>query len=73
MDSNVYTDPAVIQEAQNVVPLKINVETYPEMAERYDVSALPVIVWLDSAGNERGRQRGPANAAEMLSLMQRYR
>jgi len=73
MDSNVYTDPAVIQEAQNVVPLKINVATYPDVAGRYNVGGLPVILWLDSAGNERGRQSGALGAAELLPMMQRYR
>ena len=73
MDANVYTDPAVIQEAQNVVPLKINVGTFPDLAERYKVEALPALVWLDSAGQERGRHDGSADAAELLPLMQRYR
>ena len=73
MDSNVYTDPAVIQEAQNVVPLKINVGTFPDLAERYNVGGLPVIVWMDSASVERGRHSGAASAAELLPLMQQYR
>ena len=73
MDSNVYTDPAIVQEAQNVVPLKVNVDTFPDLAGRYKVEALPSIVWIDNGGNERGRQAGAVSAAELLPLMQRYR
>ena len=73
MDSNVYTDPAVIQESQSVVMAKVNVGSCPEVSSRYNIDALPTIVWMDSNGAERGRQTGALEAAELVPLMQRYR
>ena len=73
MDSNVYTDPAVIQESQNVVMVKVNVGSFPEVAERYNVSGLPTLIWMDSSGIERGRHMGALPANELVPLMQQYR
>ena len=73
MDANVYTDPAVIQESQNFVTLKVNAGTVAELPDRYNVNGLPTIIWMDSAGVERGRQEGAVDANQLISLMQRYR
>lgn len=73
MDSNTYADPAVIQESQNVVMVKINVDNQPDVATRYSASSLPTIVWMDANGVERGRTVGAGDISSFLGLMQQYR
>ena len=73
LDKETWPDPAVAQEAQNVVAVKVNVDNDSESASRYRIGALPSIVWMDSNGNEKGRISGFVSPQEMLGLMQRYR
>jgi thiol:disulfide interchange protein len=73
LDAQTWPDPAVSQEAQNVVAVKVNVDADSESASRYRIGAIPCIVWMDSNGNEKGRVSGFVSPQEMLGLMQRYR
>ncbi len=73
MDSNTYTAPDVISESQNFVPLKVNAEYHPDLAQRYQVSSFPTIIWTDGDGNERRRQEGSMDASEMVTAMQAAR
>ena len=73
MDENTYPDASIVQESLNVVPVKINVDNFPDLAQRYSVTGYPTIVWMDASGTERGRIMGGMSAAELLPLMQQYR
>ena len=73
MDENTYPDASIVQESQNVVPVKINADNFPGLVQRYNVTGYPTIVWMDASGTERGRIMGGMSAAELLPLMQQYR
>jgi thioredoxin-related protein len=73
MDSSVYPDQSVMNEVQNFIPVKINVDQQPALAQRYGVSSIPAIVWLDSNGNERKRVVGGYPPAEFVVMMQSAR
>ncbi|RYG68843.1 DUF255 domain-containing protein, partial [bacterium] len=41
LDAKVYTDPQIIAEAQNFVPIKINAEAQLDLARQYNISKYP--------------------------------
>lgn len=73
MDAETYPDATIVQEAQNIVPVKINVDNFPALAQRYSITGLPTLVWMDGNGVERGRITGGLSAQELLPLMQQHR
>jgi thiol:disulfide interchange protein len=73
MDSDVYPDPAVIAETQNVVPVKINAEVRTDLAQRYSVNSYPTFIWMDGACAERYRISSGFSPASFLSVMQQNR
>lgn len=70
MDREVYGRAPIIAEAQNIVPLKINAESQPQIAQRYNIQKYPTIVWTDAAGNEKHRSDGGLNGYELYQAMQ---
>ncbi|MBV9864017.1 MAG: thioredoxin family protein [Abitibacteriaceae bacterium] len=70
MDSNTYTNQAVINEAQNFISVKVNADTQLPLSEQYRIEAVPTIVWLDSSGNERKRDVGGYSPADFVTEMQ---
>lgn len=73
MDSSVYPDQLVMNEAQNFIPVKINIYQQPAAAVRYNVSSVPTVVWLDSNGHERKRLVGTCSPTEFVAMMQTAR
>ncbi len=73
LDQYTWPDPAIAQEAQNVIAVKVNVDNDTEAASRYSIGSIPCIVWMDSNGGEKGRTTGFLGPQEMLPLMQQYR
>jgi thiol:disulfide interchange protein DsbD len=73
LDQYTWPDPAVAQEAQNVIAVKVNVDNDTEAARRYSIGPIPCIIWMDSNGGEKGRTTGFLGPQEMLPLMQQYR
>ncbi len=73
MDAQTFPDPSIVQEAQNVVPVKINVDNVPDLAQRYSITGLPTLVWINGDGTERGRITGGLSADQLLPIMQQYR
>ncbi|HEX9995722.1 MAG TPA: thioredoxin family protein [Abditibacterium sp.] len=71
MDKEVYWRPGIVEAAQKFVPLKINADTYPQIAERYKVQKFPTLVWTDSYGNEKSRNDGSLAGPELFAAMQR--
>lgn len=73
MDSNTYTAPDVINLTQDFVPLKVNAEYHPEIAQRYHVTRFPTVIWTDGEGNERRREERSLDASAMVIAMQAAR
>lgn len=73
LDNNVYSLPQIAAEAQNIVPVKINAEGQPDLAQRYNITKFPTIVWTDSAGNEKFRQVGGSSPYDFFNTMQQNR
>lgn len=73
LDQQTWPDPAVAQEAQNVISVKVDVDANPNAARNYRIGPIPTILWLDSNGGEKGRITGFIGPQEMLGLMQQYR
>lgn len=70
MDREVYGRAPIIAQAQNIVPVKINAEGEPLLAQRYNVTKYPTIVWMDAAGNEKHRADGSLNGYELYQAME---
>jgi thioredoxin-related protein len=55
LDSDVYTNPSVIQNMEKVVPVKVNAEKEGvSLAKKYNVTAYPTILFLNSDGTVIG-------------------
>ena len=71
MDKEIYWRPGIVEAAQKFVPLKINAETYPQIAEKYGIKKYPSLVWTDPNGNEKSRNDGSLGGPELFAAMQR--
>ena len=72
LDEQTWVDPSVIQQAQSVITVKVDVDANAAAAQRYRIGPIPCVVWMDANGNEKGRSVGAIGPQEMLSLMQKY-
>jgi thioredoxin-related protein len=50
LDRQTYPNSKVVDLAQKFIPVKINVDKQPEVARKYNVSGIPVILFLDASG-----------------------
>ena len=50
MDKEVYTDPDVIAQSQNWVSVKIDGEKRPDVAQAYNVTGYPTILFVENSG-----------------------
>jgi thioredoxin-related protein len=67
LDQNTYTDPAVVQKAQEFVAVRVNTEGSHkelEVAVRYHVTSLPTIVFVSPEGRQLGRVNGYQGAGQ---------
>ncbi|HKQ61077.1 MAG TPA: thioredoxin domain-containing protein [Candidatus Polarisedimenticolaceae bacterium] len=74
MESRVYSDPAVIEAARGFVTLKLDADVHENLVSRYEVEALPTLLFLDGEGQELGRIEGRIGAGplrERLEQVQR--
>lgn len=69
LDAEVYTDIGVIAESVNFISVKINAEKESDLAQKYQVSGFPTILWLDANGTPIERLPGYTDAPEFLKLM----
>lgn len=68
LDAVTWKDPAVVSWLEaNAVPLKIDAERNPELAERFMVEAYPTLVFLDPSGREVLRVLGFRDPAAFLA------
>lgn len=54
LDDRTYPDKSVVKFAEQVVPLKIDMDKQGKIGEKYGVSGTPTIMFLDSNGKFLG-------------------
>ncbi|MFO7991105.1 MAG: thioredoxin family protein [Thermoplasmata archaeon] len=69
MEEEVYTDPAVIENAGNFVCVKINTEIDDERADDLNISSEPTIGFLSPDEEELEREEGYIEAQGLIDLM----
>jgi thiol:disulfide interchange protein len=71
LDTNIYTAPAVIQESENFISVRIDVDKNMATAQQYQIGPIPTIIFLDENGKQIVRYEGaPAEAETFLEWMQ---
>ena len=58
MDQKTYPNTKVVDLAQKLIPVKINTDKQPEVAKKYNISGIPVIIFVDDKGTEFHRIEG---------------
>jgi thiol:disulfide interchange protein len=51
LDAETYTARVVIDQSKDFVNVKVNAEKRNDLAEKYQISEFPHIIWIDSDGN----------------------
>jgi len=70
MDKDVYTDPKVIAAVNGrIVPVRIHFDLQKDLSRKYNVPALPYIVFTNSNGTELMYHRGILNAEELTAVI----
>ena len=70
LDQETYTDAQVIETSKKLVCVKIDVDQQPKVAEKYDVSGIPTIIFFKPNGSVLKRNTGFVDAKEMLAMME---
>jgi thiol:disulfide interchange protein len=73
MEASTWPDASVAQEAQNFISVKINADSESALQQRYNITGLPTILFLNADGSEKGRAIGGHSPQDILPLMQQYR
>jgi thioredoxin len=63
LDRQIYPAAPVVQEAQNFVSVKVDVDQQKDLAMKYQIQAMPTIVFLDASGREVHRTQGVSDQA----------
>ena len=58
LDAQIYPARPVVEEAQNFISVKIDVDKEQSLAMKYQIQAMPTIVFLDASGQEVHRTQG---------------
>jgi len=69
MDKEVFTQQAIIEEAQNFVFVKVNGEERTDLVRAFDVKGFPNFIWIDNRGDIIHRLNTGALAPEFLENM----
>src|SRR5689334_7710677 len=69
MEKEVYSTAEFQQASERFLPVKIDFDRKTALARKYNVEALPTIVFADSYGNELFRYRGYVGAKTLLELV----
>ncbi len=70
LDKNVFPQPEVVEAiARNYVPVKVHVDTTPQIAKHYQVQAWPTDLYLTAAGLEIHRSVTPQQPDAYVSLL----
>jgi len=70
MLATTYKDKAVVaRAARQFVPVLIDVDKQPKIQEKYNVSAIPTVIFLDGSGKVLHRSTGYHDAKAFLKMM----
>jgi thiol:disulfide interchange protein len=69
LDSDTYTDSAVIDLSTKFVCVKVNADKFPDIAKSYKIEGYPTIVFTDSSAAEIHRQVGYQGPKEFAQTM----
>ena len=64
-----YVDPKVVDRAKKFVPVLLDKDKAADVAAKYKIEAIPVVIFLDAKGNVLARGDGYKDAGAMLALM----
>jgi thiol-disulfide isomerase/thioredoxin len=71
MDADVYSDPALIAAfGKKMVGVRIHFDLQPDLVKKFNVPALPYLIFTDSYGTELLHQRGLIEAADLMAVIQ---
>jgi thioredoxin-related protein len=75
LDVMVYNESEVIEELGNVLTFKVDVDKmeYKALKEKFNISVLPTLVWLDDQGRELDRFTGYQNKDQFLEIIRSIR
>lgn len=69
MLSTTYKDKRVVSRAKKFVPILIDVDKQPKLAQKYNIDAIPAVIFLDAKGKVLRQESGYHDANEFLKLM----
>jgi thioredoxin-like negative regulator of GroEL len=70
MDAEVYTDPALIEAfRQKMIGVRIHFDRQPQQVRKFDVPALPYLVFTNSYGTVLMRHRGMLEAEDLTAVV----
>lgn len=69
LDEQTWPDPAVREQLASYVAVRLDTDKNQELAEKYRITGIPAIIFMDSAGSEKRRQVGFVSPQEMVELL----
>jgi thioredoxin-like negative regulator of GroEL len=69
MDEEVYSDGAVANAMNNLLPVRVDIDREPAIARKYGVTETPTLVVTDGYGNELFRFKGGLPKTRLLELL----
>lgn len=73
MEDDVYNDPKVVAAVNDkVIPVRIHFDLQKDLAQKYNVPALPYLVFTTSNGTELMHHRGTLEAADLTALIKAF-
>lgn len=69
MDEQTFTDPKVLREMGQWIPVKMDMDQHPDLAASYRINGVPTLVFLDPDGHLITTLVGFAGPDEVLGLM----
>lgn len=76
MEKSTYRDSRVIEQLKNYIPVKIDIDKKPKLANKYDGNAranggsgIPATIILDAKGNQLAKIHGYQTAEELLEVL----
>lgn len=69
LEQRTFSDPRVVEAARRFVPVRVDFDANPRLARRFQVDALPAVLFTDAHGTEIARLNGYVGPAQFLKLM----
>jgi thioredoxin len=69
MLATTYKDKAVVTQSKKFVPVLVDVDKQASLAKKYNVEAIPTVIFMDGKGKVLGRSVGFVDKTAFLKLM----